>query len=130
MVEAILARRRSRTAAPAEWCVVGLRRYSRPGTTTIIVSSWMGEPTWHLAPYVRRSGFPVVTSSPSPLPMQTWSGSLEPAREGLARRVERLERRARLAPLWKFGPVVDWEDYGSLEGLRLAFRSFGRQRFR
>jgi uncharacterized protein (DUF58 family) len=129
VVEAIVGSRRSARAGPAEWCAVGLGRFFRPGTTIIIVSSWGGEPTWDLAPYLRHAGFPVVTFSPSPVPLRAWTGRLGSLREGLAIRVERLERRARLSTLWKYGPVVDWENYGSLEGLRLALRAAGRRRF-
>ena len=69
-----------------------------------------------------RQGFPVVLLSPSPLPMRAGSGGLEAADEALAVRVERLERRLRLADLWVHGPVVDWDDYWTLEPLARVLR--------
>ncbi len=122
VLQAILASRRAETAGPAARCAVGLRRFYPPGVTTLIVSSWEEDPLFDLVPYVRRQGFPVVMLSPSPLPLREGSGALRPRDEGLARRIEQLERRERLAPLWEFGPVVDWENYWSLEGLLRVLR--------
>ncbi len=128
VVQAIQASELAREAAVPERGAFGMRRFFPPGTMTIVVSSCTDDPASDLAPYLRRSGYPVVTLSPSPLPLREGSGGLDPARELLARRTERLVRRFRLAPLWRYGPVVDWEDYGSLEGLGRALGSSGRRR--
>ena len=114
---AIVAARRSDVAGPAERCALALRRFYRTGVTTLVVSSWTDDPGLDLVPYIRRQGFPVVLLSPSPLPMRQGTGGLEPQDEPLATRLERLERRARLGDLWVHGPVVDWEDYWSLDPL-------------
>jgi len=127
VVQAILASRLAPRAEDPLRCAFGMRRFFLPGTTTIIVSGWTDDPAMDLAPYLRRVGFPVVLLSPSPVPMREGTGNLDPHREGLARRVERLERRVRLAPLWSYGPVVDWDSYGSLEGLGRALRVRGRR---
>ncbi len=122
LLRAILASRRSDVAGPAERCALGLRRYFRPGITTLVVSSWTEDPAFDLVPYLRRQGFPVVLLSPSPIPLRAGRGGLGPAEEALAQRIERLERRARLADLWVHGPVVDWDDYWSLEPLVRTLR--------
>ena len=128
LVQAIHASRLASGAADPQRGAFGLRRFFPVGTLTIIVSSCTDDPTTDLAPYFRRVGFPIVSLSPSPLPMREGTGDLDPARERLVRRVERLERRVRLAPLWKYGPVVDWDNYESLEGLGRALRYSGRRR--
>lgn len=106
---------------------IGLRRFFVPGVTTLIISSCTGDPSLDLAPYIRRSGFPVVTLSPSPAPMRYDTGGLSARVEQLARRIERLERRARLSHLWTYGPVVDWDDYWSLHRLVRSFRAPARR---
>jgi len=128
VVQAIQAARLAEVAEDAQRCAYGMRRSFAPGTMTIVVSSWTDDPTQDLAPYLRRVGFPLVTFSPSPLPLREGSGRLEETQERLARRLERLERRVRLAPLWRYGPVVDWENYESLEPVGRAFRTAGRRR--
>jgi uncharacterized protein (DUF58 family) len=128
LIQAIQAARLAEAAEDAQRCAYGMRRSFTPGTTTIVVTSWTDDPTQDLAPYLRRVGFPLVTLSPSPLPLRNGSGELGRDRETLARRLERLERRVRLAPLWTYGPVVDWETYESLEPLGRAFRTAGRRR--
>ncbi len=128
LLQAILASRRSEVAGPAERCAFGLRRFFRPGLTTLIVSAWPGDPVADLAPYVRRQGFPVIVLSPSPLPMREGLGALRPEDEELARRLERLERRERLATLWTHAPVVDWSDYWSLGALARLMREPPRRR--
>ena len=74
VLRAILGSRRSDVAAPAERLALGLRRFYRPGVTVLLVSSWVGEPSFDLAPYVRRQGYPVVFLSPSPLPLRAGTG--------------------------------------------------------
>jgi len=128
IVQAIRTTRLAARAEDAQRCAIGMRRFFLPGTTTIVVSGWTDDPTMDLPPYLRRMGFPIVTLSPSPLPMRQGTGKLDGTRESLARRVERLERRVRLASLWKYGPVVDWDTYESLEGFGRALQVFGRGR--
>lgn len=106
----------------AERCAISLSRFFRPGVTTLIISSWSGDPAFGLVPYVRRRGFPVILLAPSPLPMLAGTGRLAPEDEALAERLERLQRRTQLADLWIHGPVVDWEDYWSLDPLVRALR--------
>ena len=130
VLRSIVAARRATVAGPAERCALGLRRFYRPGVTTLVVSSWAGEPGFDLLPYVRRQGFPVILLSPSPLPLYARTGGLAPADELLAQRLEKLERRIRLSDLWVHGPVVDWENYWTLEPLVRVLRrpAYGRVR--
>lgn len=102
---------------PAPRCAYGLRRYFRPGVTTLVVSAWAGEDTGELSPYLQRQGYPVVLLTPSTAPLDAASFDLPAGEEQLARAIERLERRVRLAPLWLHGPVIDWEEYWSLSSL-------------
>jgi uncharacterized protein (DUF58 family) len=120
--QAVLRARRAPVAGPAERCSLGLRRYYRPGTTMLIVSAWAGDPTYNLLPYVEKGGFPGVLLSPSPLPMRAGTVPLDPLDERLAVRLERLQRRAVVAELWRDGPVVDWDDYWSLDPLARVLR--------
>ena len=128
VVRSILASQLAEDTGIVERCPIGMHRFYPPGTPTIVVSGWTDDPTLDLAPHLRRSGFPVITFSPSPLPMREGTAGLDAAREGLARRLERLERRVRLAPLWEYGPVFDWDNYWSLDGLAHALRRAGRRR--
>jgi len=130
VLRAILAARRSDVAGPSERCALGLRRFFRPGVTTMVVSSWTGDPAFDLVPYVRRQGFPVILLSPSPLPMIARTGGLGAADEPLAQRLEQLERRTRLSELWVHGPVVDWDDYWTLDPLVRVLRRPSYRRVR
>ena len=116
--EVLFATRRASVAGPPERCTFGLRRYFRPGLTTLVVSSWSGDRGFELLPYLRRSGFPGAMVSPSPLALgrEAGSGQLDEEQQ-IVRRLEGAERRAYLAALWQHGPVVDWTDYWSLEPL-------------
>ena len=120
--QAILRTRRADVAGPAERCTLGLRRFFRPGTTMLIVSSWTGDPTYNLLPYVQMGGFPAILLCPSPLPMRAGRAGLEPADEQLAARLERLQRRTVISELWREGPVVDWDDYWTLDPLARVLR--------
>jgi uncharacterized protein (DUF58 family) len=127
VLEAVETSRLDSVSGPAERCAVSLKRFYRPGLTTLVVSSWMGQPSEELVPYLQRQGFPPLLVAPSPLPLLEGVGGLPPEEERLARRLELLERQARLAETWRFAPVIDWSDYWSLEGLarflrRPAFR--------
>ena len=127
VLEAVQASRLALVSGPAERCAFSLKRFYRPGLTTLVVSSWAGEPSEELVPYLHRQGFPPVLVAPSPLPMLQGVGELPPEEERLARRLEFLDRQVRLAETWRFAPVIDWSDYWSLEGLarflrRPAFR--------
>lgn len=127
VLAAIEASRLAAVNGPAERCAVSLGRFYRPGLTTLVVSSWTGEPTDALVPYVRRQGFPPILVAPSPLPLREGTGGLSDQDERIARRLERVDRQVQLAETWRFAPVIDWSDYWSLEGLarflrRPAFR--------
>jgi len=125
---AIATSRLSAVAGPAERCAFSLRRFYRPGLTTLVVSSWTGDASEELVPYLRRQGFPPLLISPSPLPMLEEKGGLPPGAERLARRLELFERRVRLSETWQFAPVIDWNDYWSLEGLARFLRRPTRRR--
>lgn len=99
---------------PPSRCAIGLRRVFRPGLTTLVISSWVGDPTYHLMPYLRRAGYPVMMLSPSTVPLGRGMFPLSRRAEELAERVDRLDRGERLSPLWLFGPVIDWEEFWSL----------------
>ena len=122
ILRAIGAARREEVAGPAMRCALGLRRLYPRGVTALVVSSWTEDPSFNLVPYIQRQGFPVVLLSPSPLPMRARTGRLEAADEPLAERLERLERRVRLSQLWVHGPVVDWEDFWTLDPLSRILR--------
>jgi len=126
--QAIRTSRLAERGGIVQRCPIGMRRFFRPGTPTIIVSGWTGDATLDLAPHLRRMGFPVVTLSPSPLPLREGLGGLDATRESLARRVEHLQRRVRLAHLWEYGPVIDWDNYETLEGLGRALHVAARRK--
>jgi len=127
VLEAVERSRLAAVSGPAERCAFSLKRFYRPGLTTLVVSSWAGEPSEELVPYLHRQGFPPLLVAPSPLPLMEGVGGLPEEDELLARRLEFLDRQVRLAETWRFAPVIDWTDYWSLEGLarflrRPAFR--------
>jgi uncharacterized protein (DUF58 family) len=122
VLHAVLAARRSRVAGPAERAAFSLRRFYRPGVTTLVVSAWTGDETLNLVPYLARQGFPAALLCPSPLPMRAGTGGLPAEDEPLAERLELLQRRAWLSELWEDGPVVDWDDYWTLEPLARLLR--------
>jgi uncharacterized protein (DUF58 family) len=126
LLRAVAESRLSDVAGPAERCVYALRRYFRPGVTTLVFSGWQGLPSEGLTPYLRRFGYPPLLVSPSPLPLlqRPVAGSEEP----LAQRLQRLQRRVRLSEFWQYGPVVDWDDYWSLGGLARFLRRPTRRR--
>jgi uncharacterized protein (DUF58 family) len=126
--QAVAGTRRSVMAGPGERCAIGLGRFFPRGITTLVVSPGAGDPIAELPPYLRRRGWPVVLLSPSPLAFRDVGPKLAPEDEALAQRLERLERRERLAHLWVHCPVVDWDDLWSLEGLSLVFRRPTRRR--
>ena len=117
VLEAIAASQLGPVAGPAERCAHSMRRYFRPGVTTVVVSSWSDDPIDDLVPYLRRQGFGPLLVSPSPLPLFRKGDQSADDDERLARRLEELERRERLSENWRFAPVVDWDDYWSLGGL-------------
>ncbi len=127
--QAILTTQRSSVSGPPDRCTFGLRRYFRPGLTTLLVSSWQGDSYFDLLPYLHRSGFPAILVSPSPLSLGTGGAPLtDDTEERIVRRLERAERRARLASLWEHGPVIDWTDFWSLDGLVHFLRQPSRRR--
>jgi uncharacterized protein (DUF58 family) len=123
---ALLDARLTTSPGPPERCAVSLRRYFPTGVTTILFSSLADEETSHLVPYVRRRGFPVVVLSPSPLPLINAHVRPDDVEAQLLARIARLLRRRRLAQAWRDAPVVDWEEYWSVEGLVDLLRRPGR----
>jgi uncharacterized protein (DUF58 family) len=128
VLAAVAASRLSPVAGPAERCAVSVKRYYRPGITTMVISSWTGDVAEELVPYLRRQGFPPLLISPSSLPLLEGTGKLAPEEEPLARRLELVERRVRLSETWRYAPVIDWDDYWSLEGLARFLRRPNRRR--
>ncbi len=127
--QAVLETRRADVAGPPDRCTFGLRRYFRPGLTTLVVSAWQGDAGFELLPYLRRGGYPSILVSPSPLSLGAVGPSeAPPHEERVVRRLERAERRARLAALWEHGPVIDWTEFWSLEGLVRFLRQPSRRR--
>jgi uncharacterized protein (DUF58 family) len=115
--QALVRARLTSAPGPAERCAVAVRRQFPPGITTLLFSSLGDEESDHLVTYLRRRGYPTIVVSPSPLPLQSRAGGLPAEEEALVRRMSKLVRRARLAHVWQYAPVVDWEDYWSLGGL-------------
>ncbi len=128
--QAVLESRRSEVAGPAERCAFQLRRYFRPGLTTLVISQATGDPGFDLLPYLSRGGFPSILVSPSPLGLRgsREEGSEPSVEEALARRLENAERRSRVAGSWEYGPVIDWTDYWSLAALERFLRQPTRRR--
>ncbi len=128
LLQAVLASGLAEVAGPAARCAHSLRRYYRPGVTTLLVSGWTDDPGEDLAPYLRYGGYPPCLIAPSPLPMVQGRGGFAPDDEALIARLERAERRVRLAEVWPYAPVVDWEDYWSFEGLVRLLRQPAHRR--
>ncbi|MCI4364942.1 MAG: DUF58 domain-containing protein [Thermoplasmata archaeon] len=101
---------------PAERCAVSLRRYFPSRTTTIVLSTLVGDDQLDLVSHVRRRGYPVVVLSPSPVPMVRTGWDLAVEDEELVQQFTRLRRRQQVGRAWRDAPVVDWEDYWSLGG--------------
>ena len=101
---------------PAERCAVALRRYYPANTTTVVLSPLASEEQLNLVSHVRRRGFPVVVLSPSYLPLIEHRVGLAEEDEALALRYARLCRREEVSRMWRYAPVVDWEDFWSLGG--------------
>ncbi len=100
--------------APSERCAIALRRYFPPGVTTILLSTLADENRADLVPHLRRRGFPVLTLSPSPLPLTLEGPPLPTADEALVVRLTRLVRREQIARAWEEAPAIDWDDFWSL----------------
>ena len=115
--QALVRARLTSSPGPAERCAVAVRRQFPPGITTLLFSSLGDEESDHLVTFLRRRGYPTMVVSPSPLPMQSRAGGLLEEEEALVQRISKLVRRSRLAHVWQYAPVVDWEDYWSLGGL-------------
>jgi len=115
--EAVRRTALSRISGPSERCAVSARRYFPAGVTTLLFTSLADEPSFDLVPHLRRRGYSVAVLSPSPLQALPRTPRLDPTAEALADRLQRLERRSRIARAWQDGPVIDWQDYWSLEGL-------------
>lgn len=111
---ALLAARVHQEAGPSERCAIALRRYFPPDVTTIVLSTLVDPDIADLVPHLRRRGFPVVTLSPSPLPVFARTPPLSAEDEALTDRLQRLVRRDQLARAWQEAPAIDWDDYWSL----------------
>ncbi len=114
---ALVRARLTSSPGPAERCAVAVRRHFPPGVTTLLFSSLGDEESDYLVTYLRRRGYPTLVVSPSPLPLQSRAGGLPADEEALVQRISKLVRRARLAHVWQYAPVVDWDEYWSLGGL-------------
>lgn len=116
--------RRARMTAnpgPPERLAIGLRQYAPPGVLTVLLSPMSEEEQLLLLPHLRRRGYPVLVVSPSPIPLLV-PAERNSARDRLARRLLALDRRRRLAEVWREAPVVDWSEYWSLAQLVVFFR--------
>jgi uncharacterized protein (DUF58 family) len=118
-----LLRNARMTAAPgpAERLAVSLRQYFPPGVLTVLISPMSEEEQLLLLPHLRRRGFPVIVVSPSPVPLLV-PPERSSTEDRLARRLLALDRRRRLAEVWREAPVVDWSEYWSLGQLVVFLR--------
>jgi len=126
--EAIRSTRPSPVAGPSERCAATMPRFFAPGVTTVLISSLTGDAEAELIVYLRRRGYPTIVLSPSPTQIRWGGDRLTAEDEPIADRLERLERRQRLAKVWVHAPVVDWNDFWSLGGFVRLLRGPGRRR--
>ncbi|HXW66752.1 MAG TPA: DUF58 domain-containing protein [Thermoplasmata archaeon] len=120
--QTLVRARVAEVAGIPERCAVSLGRQFPPGVTTVLFSSLAVEDADALVAHLGRRGFPALVLSPSPLPLQDGTGTASRPDAELVRRLARLERRERLARIWAFAPVVDWEEFWSLSGLVALLR--------
>ena len=104
-------------SAPAERLAVSLRRAYPPGVSTLLITPLADDDSIELLPHLRRRGFPTFVLSPSPLPLLA-EGEGAGGTDGDLLRLVRLVRRARIGRAWAEAPVLDWEEYWSLGGLK------------
>ncbi len=100
---------------PPERLAISVRRYFPPGVFSILVSPLLAEDSRLVLPHLRRRGFPTLVLSPSPIPLL--GRPPESPEDWAAIRLIRLLRRRELGETWREAPVIDWEDYWSLEPL-------------
>ncbi|MCI4357629.1 MAG: DUF58 domain-containing protein [Thermoplasmata archaeon] len=121
-IEQILARAQiSEETGPAERLAVSLRRVYPAGVSTLLITPLAEEGTAHVLPHLRRRGFSAFVLSPSPLRLHA-GPSVEGAEDRAIERLAHLVRRARIGRVWEDAPVLDWEEYWSLGGLRGLLR--------
>ena len=125
---AIRATCRAEIAGPSDRCATTLSRFYPPGITTVLISSLTGMAEPNLVIYLRRRGYPAIVLSPSPLSVQT--GRHEPSGEvdDLAARIDRLDRRRRLATVMSHARVIDWNDFWTLDEFVRTLRQPSRRR--
>jgi uncharacterized protein (DUF58 family) len=130
-IEQFLDRARiSQATGPDERLAVSLRRYYPPGVSTLLITPFADDESVGVLPHLRHRGFTPVILSPSPIPLLLPPAARRDADDRLAERLMRLVRRQRLAQAWREAPVLDWEEYWSLAGLRGLFagaRAGGRR---
>jgi uncharacterized protein (DUF58 family) len=111
----------SQVAGPDERLAVSLRRYYPPGVSTLLITPFADEESVGVLPHLRHRGFTTVVLSPSPIPLLRNPPETEDEDDKLASRLMHLVRRQRLSNVWREAPVLDWEEYWSLGGLRGLF---------
>jgi uncharacterized protein (DUF58 family) len=124
------AARVSISAGPDERLAVSLRRYYPPGVSTLLITPFADDESIGVLPHLRHRGFTTVVLSPSPIPLLVRPAELRDEDDRLALRLMKLVRRQRMSNVWKEAPVLDWEEYWSLAGLRGLFagpRAGGRR---
>jgi len=126
--EAIKATRRATASGPSERCAATFGRFFPPGVSTILISSLYGAAEPELILYLRRRGFRSVVLSPSPLSLLPPESGHPRELDGLAERIERLDRRRRLGRLWADAPIIDWTDFWNLSELVNLLRQPTRRR--
>jgi uncharacterized protein (DUF58 family) len=111
---------------PAERLAISMRQYFPPGVLTLLLSPMAEEEQLLLLPHLRRRGYPMVVVSPSPIPLLIPPESTR-REDRLARRLMNLQRRRRIAEVWKEAPTVDWTDYWALGQLVALLRQPSRR---
>ncbi|MCI4363092.1 MAG: DUF58 domain-containing protein [Thermoplasmata archaeon] len=111
---------------PAERLAISMRQYFPPGVLTLLLSPMAEEEQLLLLPHLRRRGYPVIVVSPSPVPLLIPPEATR-REDRLARRLMNLDRRRRIAEVWKEAPTVDWTDYWALGQLVALLRHPSRR---
>jgi len=125
------AARISRAVGPDERLAVSLRRYYPPGLSALLITPFADDESVEVLPHLRHRGFTPVVLSPSPIPLLVRPIDRQDEDDRLAERLMHLVRRRRMSAVWREAPVLDWENYWSLAGLRGLFagpRAGGRRR--
>ena len=114
---ALLAARVGEVAGPAERLAVSIGRYFPKGLSTLVISALADDEGPLMLAHLRRRGFSPFVLAPSPIPLVLARSGRGDRTEELALRLMRLARRQRLAAAWKEAPIIEWEDYWSLDPL-------------